>query len=294
MNARKKTIDKTFLSMELAENRGFLHRDYIAHCLRWSHVIKRISSGSRYKTARILDVGCGRELPLARTLYSNRMIPESYVGVDVGPVNDDIHDALVRSGKFRPEVYELCDFLDFDNPVSPTHIVSFEVMEHVEPDHMLRMLAKMRRLAGQHGEIIISTPVWNVRDCADNHVNEMRYGVFCSCLKIAGLAIMESYGTFASQSDYKHLIGEKIDNHLWERLSEYYDSNVLSCLFAPLFPALSRNALWVCRDAGVAIGGHKTTNLWDQPEPWGSSERWKELKASNWLEKFIANPTETT
>ena len=35
-----KAIDKTFLSIDQAETRGFLHRDYIAHCLRWTHVVK--------------------------------------------------------------------------------------------------------------------------------------------------------------------------------------------------------------------------------------------------------------
>ena len=36
----KRKIDKTMLSIDNAESRGFLHRDYIAHCLRWTHVTK--------------------------------------------------------------------------------------------------------------------------------------------------------------------------------------------------------------------------------------------------------------
>jgi len=38
-NARGKEIDNTHLSIDQAEARGFLHRDYIAHCLRWSNGI---------------------------------------------------------------------------------------------------------------------------------------------------------------------------------------------------------------------------------------------------------------
>ena len=56
-NERGKSVDKTFLSIDNAEERGFLHRDYIAHCLRWTHVVKWLHQGGRYKTARILDVG---------------------------------------------------------------------------------------------------------------------------------------------------------------------------------------------------------------------------------------------
>ena len=33
-NARGKEIDNTHLSIDQAEARGFIHRDYIAHCLR--------------------------------------------------------------------------------------------------------------------------------------------------------------------------------------------------------------------------------------------------------------------
>ena len=54
-NARGKEIDNTHLSIDQAEERGFIHRDYIAHCLRWTHVAKYLHLKSRYKTARIID-----------------------------------------------------------------------------------------------------------------------------------------------------------------------------------------------------------------------------------------------
>ena len=43
-NARGKKVDTTYLSIDNAEERGFLHRDYIAHCLRWSHVVKYLGT----------------------------------------------------------------------------------------------------------------------------------------------------------------------------------------------------------------------------------------------------------
>ena len=88
-NATGKTVDKTFLSIDNAEDRGFIHRDYIAHCLRWTHVIKRLYERKTYQTARILDIGCGRELPFAKTLYSSKLAPAMYFGVDVGPILDE-------------------------------------------------------------------------------------------------------------------------------------------------------------------------------------------------------------
>ena len=43
LNGQRK-IDKTHLSCDQAEERGFLHRDYIAHCLRWSHIVKHLGN----------------------------------------------------------------------------------------------------------------------------------------------------------------------------------------------------------------------------------------------------------
>ena len=99
MQDRGRAIDKTHLSCEQAEERGFLHRDYIAHCLRWSHVVKHLGIKNRYKTAQILDIGCGKETPLIKTLYTMRMTPEVYVGVDYNkqpprPSENPIHKKI--------------------------------------------------------------------------------------------------------------------------------------------------------------------------------------------------------
>ena len=57
MANKNRPIDKTHLSINSAESRGFLHRDYIAHCLRWTHVAKFLAQQQRDKSARILDIG---------------------------------------------------------------------------------------------------------------------------------------------------------------------------------------------------------------------------------------------
>lgn len=290
-NKRKLTVDKTFLSLDAAETRGFIHRDYIAHCLRWTHVIKRLMRGKTYEGSKLLDVGCGRELPLAKTLYSSRVIPAEYVGVDVGPINDDAASD-VTCGKFPCRLYEDTDliedeFLD-DELGTFDFITCFEVLEHVEPQHMVRMLMKMRRLVAKpHGEVILSTPCWNLTDCAANHVDEMRYTTLGSVLEEVGFRIKEVYGTFASQRDYLHRLDDA-QQVLFKRLGEYYDSNFLSCVFAPLFPAESRNALWVLIDDPMgARYQRRFAPIGEQPTPLGSSDKWADV--NNWLAELMVS-----
>ena len=58
--------------------------------------------------------------------------------------------------------------------------------------------------------------------------------------------IIEHFGTFASQRDYKHLLSDK-GKEIFDKLSNYYDSNLVSVIFAPLVPQFSRNVIWKCK-----------------------------------------------
>lgn len=289
-NKRKLTIDKTYLSVDQAETRGFIHRDYIAHCLRWTHFLKSISENGNYKTAKILDVGCGRELPLAKTLYSSRLIPAKYVGVDVGPIEDSAAQTVAGEGKKFPcELYEDTDLLEDgfleEHYGTFDYITCFEVLEHVEPDHMCQMLLKMRKLLTPDGLAFLSTPCWNVTDCAANHVDEMRYTTLGAVLEDLAFEIVRVHGTFASQRDYKgKLSGDRLV--LFNELSEYYDSNFLSCIFAPAYPAESRNALWVVRPVDRNWPGWRFEGLQNQPQPYGSSDMWRTVL--DWYPKILA------
>lgn len=281
MNERGKSVDTTFLSIEQAADRGFLHRDYIAHCFRWSHVIKRFMERGRYKRARILDIGCGRELPFAKTLYSSKMIPELYVGVDAGPI---LPEALedVRKGKmgevtsvFQKTLWGT-SFLEKLPTPSVTDIICFEVAEHVEPEMLKDMLdAMVRVLEPGIGRLWISTPCWDWKSCAANHVNEMTYAAFGGMLSEAGFYIEDVHGTFASITDYKPKMSPAY-LEVFNDLREYYDSNVLATIFAPMFPAQSRNALWECR---IRNEGELPNwqHVHEGAQPWGSSHLWKEM-----------------
>jgi len=284
MNAAGKSIDKTFLSLENAAERGFIHRDYIAHVLRWSHIAKWLSESKRYDKVRILDVGCGRELPLPMMLYSMKMFPPSYYGVDYGPVNDDAYEKLTKTGKCNANIFEntdICNITLDDLDGKPVDVVTcFEMLEHIEPAHVIRVLNRLKALMTPHATAFFSTPCWNRTDCAANHVNEMLFPVLGAVFEAAGWTVLGTWGTFASIRDYESILQK---NHpdwyrLFNMLREYYDTNFLSCIFAPVFPAQSRNALWqVCPKP---VEQNQFQVLEKIPTPWSSSERWKEFAST--------------
>lgn len=285
-----RTLDKTHLSIDQAEERGFIHRDYIAHCLRWTHVVKFLYQGNKYKTARILDIGCGKEMPLAKLLHSSRLAPVEgyYLGIDANKLE---MPEQFKNSKWQPKFIGQCQFPDplvsqtlEANEPYPSIVTCFEVAEHVEPKGCRRLLNGIREALAADGTAFISTPVWDPQvGAADNHINEMTYQAFGALLEDLGFCIEGHWGTFASQRDYKHWIGKEypkdqvlIPNQLWENLSQYYDSNYLATIFAPLFPQHSRNVLWRVK--------HHTGQLFRQfpklaevPGPWTSSPKWEEL-----------------
>lgn len=278
MNAKGHTRDTTFLSLKLAEKRGFIHRDYIAHCFRWSHVLKHMMKRQQYKTAKVLDIGCGRELPFPALLYSNKVAPQEYVGYDAGPILPEAIEQ-VSKGQMADRVsfYDKTPF-GYESQEGQeqtfTHIICFEVLEHVEPNEMKEMLNRMQALCNAGGTIFISTPCWDRKSCAANHVNEMRYQALGWLFENLGFEIKDVWGTFASISDYKsHLSPAYLE--VFEDLSGYYDSNVLSTILAPMLPALSRNALWELGPKQPKGYERQFTEPGDAP--WGSSERWEDM-----------------
>lgn len=290
-------IDKTHLSLDMAEDRGILHRDYIAHCFRWSHVAKHLQK--MYKDAFVLDVGCGKEMPLAKTLYSNRLIPRRYVGVDVNRF--DIPEMLMGK-KIPVTIWPETDFCaltieDLDGELADV-ATCFEVLEHVTPEHARRICLKIRgAIKPFEGRAFISTPCWN-GSAAGNHINEMTYHALEALLEDCGFKIEGVHGTFASIRDYEPLLGPrnvtdmplKMDGETvlvptfrkaFEQLREYYDSNALSVLFAPMFPEHSRNCIWTLSTNPDLIAQTSTvqgSKMFDlQERPWSQHPLWREL-----------------
>lgn len=256
-------VDKTHLSIDLAEERGFIHRDYIAHCFRWSHVVKFLMQKHRYQNSHIIDIGCGKDQPLPRLLYSNRMTGFDYTGIDVNKMS--FHPSLVaahNNNKIRVELFDETDASRLDPADLAWGLgdygVAFEVLEHMQPYILSRMLTNWKRLFKPGATIFASTPVFN-GSAAANHINEMGRETLGSLFEHHGFTVVNHYGTFASQSDLK-LNGAETD--VFERLSKYYDSNVLSVIMAPLHPEYSRNCLWVLKNEVPA-----TWAFWDPGMP---------------------------
>ncbi len=218
MNARGRSVDTTCLStFGFLEKRGCIHRDYLSHCLRWSHVVRFMSKRTVHQTAHLLDVGCGSETPLPAILYSMSLTHTtgSYTGLDYGSIGKSY-------------------FLQQERP-------SFHATWLPKTD-----------FATVDGVAFVSTPCYDAHvGAAANHVNEMTHAALRGLLGLAGLRVDDVWGTFASQKDYVDLIEQHVPRATWDRLAAYYDSSVLACVLAPLFPERARNCLWRLGPADV-------------------------------------------
>ena len=187
-----RTIDKTHLSIDQAEDRGFIHRDYLAHCFRWSHVVKHLGKKKLYKRAKIIDIGCGKEIPLLKTLYTMKMTPKEYMAIDVNNINfQDIHRKIIE--KMGDDNFYLAEGTDFSEVLFPLdllypHVITcFEVLEHNAPDKVIKILDNIHKIANKDTTIFISTPVFNGKAAA-NHINEMPYEIMEDLLKTGSIS----------------------------------------------------------------------------------------------------------
>ena len=281
-NARGKEIDNTHLSIDQAEARGFIHRDYIAHCLRWTHVSKYLHLQARYKTARIIDIGCGKDMPLARMLYTSRLAPEKYLGIEYNKM--DIPD-MFKNSNFKPDLISGSDFTTIEHThelctaLKYNYSTCFEVLEHVEPIKAIAILDHLPQFLTEDAVSWFSTPCWDEKvGAAANHVNEMTYDAFGSLLEEMGYKILMHWGTFASIKDYKDELPRYELKEAFDRLREYYDSNYLATVFAPLFPHKARNVLWETQYVGkLKIEERKFKPINKLEGRLGSSDKWRDL-----------------
>lgn len=281
MAREDRDFDKTHLSIDQAEARGFIHRDYIAHCLRWSHVCKWLMQGHSYKSSVILDIGCGKELPLAKLLYSSRMTGGTYIGVDLNKL--ELPEALrkaVENDKLKVELYGKTDASSkkFPSLLSGAKVnvaVSFEAFEHMNPKAARQLLKNVYKVLEPGGTFFISTPCWNGQAAA-NHINETTYQALGWLLEEEGFFIQDHFGTFASIRDYEDQLSIE-ETAMFNRLRQYYDTNYLATVFAPLFPEHSRNCLWHCVKMDYLPSGRKFIKPKLKQELWSQHKDWRAL-----------------
>lgn len=246
--------NKTQLNPDTAFERHIFHRDQFAHYLRWSHILKVLYSLNN-KQANILDFGCGSG-NLLEVIYRNRVNIGEYLGIDIRP--QTINNNLKRCSKYKPKHSFMCRDLVKDKiNVKPNkgkwNIIScFEVLEHVGKENVPKLINNIVNNMSKETTLYISTPKYDAKvGAAANHiingkVGELTYKELKTILKKAGLKIIQKYGTFASISDYKDVLTTEQSN-VFNGLRNYFDTNMLSVIFAPLVPKQSRNILWICK-----------------------------------------------
>ena len=243
-NRDDRDFDTTSLSREVHGEK--MHRDYTAHFFRWNFARRFIN-----KDKRVLEIGCGVEKPLARMLLqSQSQNVDHYVGVDLNPLPP-------RGAGSRATFYGEFNFVERWKELSGLGpfdvIIHLEVIEHMLPKHGLAMLKACRELLRPGGVMLMSTPCYDGKNHAANHIHEYTVEELAGFVRKAGLSIDRRWGTFM---DVRHIpktpgllapdVAAAVKT-LYRELSGYYDRDALSCFFAPLFPDHSRNNLWVCR-----------------------------------------------
>uniref|UniRef100_A0A6H1ZGE3 Putative methyltransferase n=1 Tax=viral metagenome TaxID=1070528 RepID=A0A6H1ZGE3_9ZZZZ len=240
-----KPYNTTQLNPDQAFERHVYHRDVFGHFLRWSHTLKRAKIGMK-----ILDVGCGSG-NLYEVFYRNRYAPARFVGLDIR--NQTIEKNKL---KFPKAEWMSVDLVKQNLPKDDWDIISsYELAEHIGKQNVPQFLDNIKKVMSEKTVLLISTPCHD-GTCADNHrydsgdgrgvaPQELTFEEMKSLLE-ERFTIEKVYGTFASIKDYKHLMNDW-QQKMFDELSSYYDSNILSVMMAPFFPAQSRNALWVCK-----------------------------------------------
>ena len=235
--------------------RHIFHRDQFAHYLRWSHVLKEARIGES-----IVDFGAGK-CNLLEVLYRNRYKPSKYVALEYK--ESEMAKAREKYSKlpFPAEFIQqdiIKPTLNLDE-LKADKVVSFEVAEHVGKQNVPEFLKNFKRCGNKDARFYLSTPNYDpLVGAAGNHTydsgdgqgvvpQELDHFELQEMILDAGFEIVEKFGTFASQRDYKEAMNDW-QKEMFKAISQYYDSNLVSNLMAPVMPAeLARNTLWVLK-----------------------------------------------
>lgn len=250
MAKAKQIYNKTQLTPQQEFKRHIYHRDQFAHYLRWTHILKVAKTGQT-----ILDFGCGSG-EMLEVFYCNRFKPKQYLGLDIRKQTIDKNNekfGKLDFAEFRQ--MDLCSEIDLGQTFDI--ITCFETMEHIGHENADAFLDNIAYHCGPDARVYLSTPNYDPKvGAANNHtltrpdgsIEIGEWDHFELQDKLSEYFDIEAkYGTFASMKDYK------ADLHDWqipmfEALKEYYDTELIANIMAPLIPAEhARNCLWVLK-----------------------------------------------
>lgn len=229
----KRDFDTT--SLRYGSQKGWIARDYGAHFFRWGFTRRFIRGGEK-----VLDIGCGADQPMVRILcHHPGTQPKLFVGVDyddVKPKNNVPWFRLINNFDFTKQWKSLNSFAPFDV------ICCFEVIEHMQKKHGKNLLKGAFELLRPGGTFLLSTPVFDGKRMAANHIHEYYEAELIKEIDAAGFEIVHKFGTFMNALTIKKVSKEHAQ--VWRELKQYYSDDVLACFLAPLYPEHSRNICW--------------------------------------------------
>lgn len=231
--------------------RHVFHRDQFAHYLRWTFMLRETQN----KEEIICDFGCGKG-NLLEVLYRNRHKATKYVGIDIRAQtvkkNTEKFSAVPWAEFIAEDLVLNTGKTEFE-AIKADKVCSFEVLEHVGKNNADAFLQNMIKCGNENATFYISTPNYDEKvGAADNHTYDSGNGVEPQEFTHQELTdlfgkyfnIEKKFGTFASIKDYKDLMTEG-QKEVFNQLKEYYDTNLISVIMAPMFPEQARNTIWI-------------------------------------------------
>jgi len=248
-----KNYNTTDLDPQSTFERHVFHRDQFAHYLRWTHILKEAKIGET-----VVDFGCGKG-NLLEVFYRNKFKCKKYIGID-------IRKKTIEQAQEKFAVVDWAQFIADDliknkqdySVFKADKVCSFEVAEHIGKQNIQKFLKNFMSCGKPTATYYLSTPNFDEQvGAAGNHtydsgdgrgtaVQEFGHAELEKEILKAGFIVHKKYGTFASVRDYKPLMNDW-QKKMFNALKEYYDSNLISNIMAPLFPEQSRNTMWVLK-----------------------------------------------
>lgn len=242
--SKPQDLDREYDTTQLKEDGHGrrVHRDYAAHFFRWGWASRFVKPGMR-----VLDVGCGQDLPLVKILTASlSTVPAAYVGIDLNKI------AKRTTIKWVEAIRDEFDFPGggwetVRDEHEPFDLIScFEVIEHMHERSGRSLLTGMRECLADDGTILLSTPVYDGRKMAANHLREYRVDELRALIESVGLEVVERFGTFASWNAIRKVC-TRTERELLDQTGRFYGGDVLACFLAPKYPDASRNNAWVLK-----------------------------------------------
>jgi len=248
-----KNYNTTDLDPQTTFERHVFHRDQFAHYLRWTHILREARINEI-----VVDFGCGKG-NLLEVFYRNKFKCKKYIGVD-------IRKKTIEQAASKFSIVKWAQFIVDDliknkvdySTFKADRVCSFEVAEHIGKQNIGKFLANFKLCGKKTALYYLSTPNFDEKvGAAGNHtydsgdglgvrVHEFSHSELEKHILKAGFVIHKKFGTFASSKDYKPLLNDW-QKKMFNALRDYYDSNLVSNIMAPLFPEHSRNTMWVLK-----------------------------------------------